>query len=261
MLLSIDKLNFSYNSRPILSGITFSVRPGQLVAILGPNGAGKTTLLKCINTIHQAGEGTIFLDGNDVLSMGREHIARAMGYVSQKTEAPRLTVFDAVLLGRTPHMGWQVSRNDMKMVDAALHRLELQDLALRYLDELSGGELQKVAVARALVQEPRLLLLDEPTSSLDLKNQVAILSLLRQVVDGHGMAAVMSMHDLNTAFRFADTVIFLKNRCIHAVVPCCSVTATMVEEVYGLPVEIHHINSYPVVIPLDRTEEKSCPVQ
>lgn len=256
MLLNIENLSFAYNSHSVLSGCSFSVRPGQLVAILGPNGAGKTTLLKCINTIHPADDGAIFLDGSDVLAMGREQIARAMGYVSQKTEAPRLTVFDAVLLGRTPHMDWRVSRNDMKMVDAALDRLELQDLGLRYLDELSGGELQKVALGRALVQEPRLLLLDEPTSALDLKNQVAILSLLREAVDGHGMAAIMSMHDLNTAFRFADTVIFLKNSRIHGAGPCQEVTAAMVEEVYGLPVEIHHINNYPIVIPM----EKSCPV-
>ena len=256
MLLTINNLSFTYNSHSILSDCTFSVRPGQLVAILGPNGAGKTTLLKCINTIHPASDGSIFLDGNDVLTMGRKRIAQGMGYVAQKTESSRFTVFDAVLLGRTPHMSWRVSRNDLKIVDAALDRLELQDLSLRYLDELSGGELQKVAVARTLVQKPRLLLLDEPTSALDLKNQVAILSLLREAVDDHGMAAIMTMHDLNTAFRFADTVIFLKNTRIHSAGSCQEVTATVVEEVYGLPVDIHHINSCPIVIP----KEKSCPV-
>ena len=179
-----------------------------------------------------------------------------MGYVAQKTESPRLTVFDAVLLGRTPHMGWRVGREDLKMVDAVLERTQLQEMSLRYLDELSGGELQKVAVARALVQKPRLLLLDEPTSALDLKNQVAVLALVREAVDEHGMAAVMTMHDLNTALRFADTVIFLKNGGIHAAVPCLEVTADMVEDVYGLPVEIHYINSYPVILP----KELSCPV-
>lgn len=250
MLLTINNLSFAYHSRQILANITFTVQPGQLVAILGPNGSGKTTLLKCINTIHQGSGGTILLDGGNVLKMEANQVAKAMGYVSQQSETPRLTVFDTVLLGRTPHMSWRVGKHDIKIVDAALYRLGLQSMSLRYLDELSGGERQKVAVARALVQEPRLLLLDEPTSALDLKNQIDILSLIKQIVDGHNIAAVMSMHDLNTAFRFADSVIFLKDSSIHAATPCASVTATMVSEVYGLPVEIHHINAYPIVVPL-----------
>jgi iron complex transport system ATP-binding protein len=256
MLLNVANLSFSYNSHPTLTDISFAVRPGELTVILGPNGAGKTTLLKCLNAMQRVTTGVITIANKDVLGMDRKEIARAMGFVAQKTEVSRLTVFDAVLLGRIPHMAWRPSDDDFQKVDVTLSRLGLQEFSLRYLDELSGGELQKVAMARALVQEAQVLLLDEPTSALDLKNQVVILSLLRQVVDSHAMAGIMSMHDLNTALRFADSVIFLKDQRIHAAVPCEEVSAVMVEEVYGLPVEIHYINKQPIVIPT----ENSCPV-
>ena len=117
------------------------------------------------------------------------------------------------------------------------------------IDQLSGGELQKVCLARALVQEPRLLLLDEPTSALDLKNQFEIMQLLRHVVDSHGMGAVMTMHDLNRAMRYADTVLMLKDGRVHSYGPTRAVTAAMIEAVYGLPVEIHRINGCPLVVP------------
>jgi iron complex transport system ATP-binding protein len=122
----------------------------------------------------------------------------------------RLTVFDAVLLGRRPHLGWTVERRDLEKVESVLETLSLEKFALRYLDELSGGEFQKVLLARALVQEPRVLLLDEPTSSLDLKNQLDMLATLQRVVRGHNVAALLSLHDLNTAFRFADRLLFLR---------------------------------------------------
>lgn len=250
MILDICDISFRYNSRPTLKNVSFSVKQGELLAILGPNGVGKTTLLKCINSMQRPVSGAIFLDGQDLRHLQPVAIAREIGYVAQKSETARLTVFDAVLMGRKPHIRWRVSEEDLKMVNAALHHLRLEKLALRSIDQLSGGELQKVAVARALVQEPRLLLLDEPTSSLDLKNQVSILKMIRHAVDQHNIAAVMTMHDLNTALRFADCFLFLKNRSIHAAGRCSEVDSAMVEDVYGLPVAMHHINGSPVVVPL-----------
>lgn len=250
MILNIRGISYSYNSRSALNDISFAVQAGELLAILGPNGVGKTTLLKCINGIHQPAGGTIYLNDLDLGTMASMAIAREVGYVAQKSEPANLTVFDAVLMGRKPHIRWRVSVKDLKMVDAALRHLHLQELSLRPIDQLSGGELQKVAVARALVQEPRLLLLDEPTSSLDLKNQVDILKMIRHAVDHHNIAAVMTMHDLNTALRFADAFLFLKDKSIYAAGRCCDITSAMVEEVYGLPVEMHHIGGSPVIVPI-----------
>lgn len=249
MILAVQGLEFSYNSRRVLSDIRFNVQGGELVAILGPNGVGKTTLLKCLNAIHAPSGGSAFVDGHDLCRMAPGEIALKVGYVAQRSEASRLTVFDSVLMGRKPRIRWKVSRRDMEVVDAALKRLGLDGLKLRYIDELSGGEMQKVAIARALVQEPRLLLLDEPTSSLDLKNQVSILHMVKRVVEEHKVAGIMTMHDLNTALRYAHKFLFLKDGAIFAAGTTDQVTAAMVEEVYGLPVELHMVGGHPLVAP------------
>ncbi|MBC17374.1 MAG: iron ABC transporter ATP-binding protein [Desulfovibrio sp.] len=250
MILSVSDLDFTYGGHSVLSDVEFNLRGGELLAILGPNGVGKTTLLKCINAIHSPSSGKVMVEDRDVLAMTPDEIALGIGYVAQKCEAARLTVFDAVLMGRKPHIRWRVGEHDLKIVDSAIRRLHLDSLSLRYIDQLSGGELQKVAIARAMVQEPKLMLLDEPTSSLDLKNQIDILTMLRRVVDEHRISAVMTMHDLNTALRYADKVLFLKNGRIHSAGPACSVTPTMVEEVYGLPVHIHTVQGHPIVVPM-----------
>ncbi len=250
MILHIHALSFTYNSIPVLKNIEFEVNEGELLAILGPNGVGKTTLLKCINAIHRPTTGSVYVDGRDVLAMTGKEIALKIGYVAQKNEAARLTVFDAVLMGRKPRLKWKVEEEDLKIVDAALRGLRLEKLTLRYIDQLSGGELQQVCLARALVQEPRLLLLDEPTSSLDLRNQVAILAMLRHVAEDHRITAVMTMHDLNLAFRFAHKYLFLKTGTIYAAGSTADLDAGTVEEVYGLPVEVHHVNGRPLVVPV-----------
>ncbi|MDD4730302.1 MAG: ABC transporter ATP-binding protein [Desulfovibrio sp.] len=249
MILNVRDMGFAYNGSPVFQDVEFSVDPGELLAVLGPNGVGKTTLLKCINAIHAPRSGTVYVDQRDVSRLSPREIARDVGYVAQRSEAARFTVFDAVLMGRKPHVRWRVGEEDLRIVSAALKRLDLDRLRLRHIDTLSGGELQKVAVARALVQEPRLLLLDEPTSSLDLKNQISILRLVRRVVDEHDIAAVMTMHDLNTALRFAHKFLFLKQGRVFAAGHMHEVTADMVSEVYGLPVQLRIIDGHPVVLP------------
>ncbi len=257
MILNTSQLSFAYHGRAILRDIDFQVAPGELTAILGPNGVGKTTLLKCINTIHQPHSGIVEVEGRNVLQMAPSEIAARIGYVPQRTETTRLTLFDAVLLGRIPHIRWTPSAEDLTIVNAAIQHLRLEDLALRPIHQLSGGELQKVCIARALVQEPSLLLLDEPTSALDLKNQVEIMGLLRRVVDEQQIGAVMTMHDLNKALRYADSVIMLKDGQVAHCGPTVAITAHMIEKVYDLRVEIHLINGYPFVVPAE--EEQAVP--
>jgi iron complex transport system ATP-binding protein len=150
-------------------GYRVQSRKGEVLLILGPNAVGKTTLLKCMNAILHPDTGTVLVDGQSVLSLDSSQIARLIGYVAQYTERSRLTVFDAILIGRHPHISWKISKKDLTTVDAAVRLLGLDHLALPYIDQMSGGELQKVAIARALVKEPSPLLLDEPTSNLDLK--------------------------------------------------------------------------------------------
>ena len=249
MMLSVCGLRFTYDSQPLLRDIDFNLERGELLAILGPNGVGKTTLLKCLNAMLRPDSGAVLVEDRNVLTLSPGRIARDIGYVSQKGEASRLTVFDAVLMGRTPHIRWRMGEEDLRKTDAVIRTMGLAELSMRHIDTLSGGELQKVCIARALVQEPSLLLLDEPTSALDLRNQVEIMNLIRRVADEHDMAVVMTMHDLNMALRHADKTIFLKDGNIHAMTTACGVTPEVIQDVYGLPVHVHRIDGQAVVIP------------
>lgn len=251
MILEVDGIAFEYNGKPTLRDISFSVDRHEMTAILGPNGAGKTTLLRCINRILHPNRGTVRIEGMDVSGFSRKEIARNVAYVAQWSRPARITAFDAVLLGRKPHIHWNIEETDIKHTEAALRLLGLEHLSLRYIDQMSGGEYQKVCIARAMVQEPTVMLLDEPTSSLDLKNQLAILRLLRDIVKGHRMCSVMSMHDLNIAFRYADRFIFLKEGEIYATVNREGITEEIIKTVYEVPVTIHWHQDHPYILPID----------
>jgi iron complex transport system ATP-binding protein len=172
MILSVDGVEFRYPSHLVLKDVKFEVDNGDCLAILGTNGVGKSTLLKCINKILKPQQGVITIEKDEVFKLSRREVAQRIGYVSQRHEGGRFTVFDAIILGRKPHITWDVTARDMEIVNRIIKILGLEEFSLRFIDELSGGELQKVVIARALAQEPRVLLLDEPTSNLDLRNQL-----------------------------------------------------------------------------------------
>ena len=233
MILRIEDLTFSYNSHPVLEDISFSMSPGELVAVLGPNGAGKTTLLKCINAIHRPKNGTVYIDGRDVSGLSLPTIAWKMVYVAQRIEPSRVTAFDAVLMGRRPHVRWGVSRHDLEKVDAALRQLAIKDLSMRYIDQMSGGELQKVAIARALVQEPKLMLLDEPTASIDTKGQVDFYALLKEL--NREIPILVVSHDLLVVSRYIKSVACV-NRRLHYH-DQAEITGEMLETMYPCTAE------------------------
>lgn len=249
MILSVDGVSFSYRGVPVLEEVTLSLAKGEIAALLGPNGGGKTTLLRSICGILRPSGGAVLIGSKNALKCRPRERARFFGYVPQRGEQVRLTVFDAVLLGRRPHIGWSVERRDVETVESALSSLSLGPFALRYLDELSGGEFQKVLLARALAQEPEVLLLDEPTSSLDLKNQLDMLKILRQVVKDRRVTALMSLHDLNAAFRFADRLFFLKEGRVAGPWRPSEVPVEVVAEVYGIRVDIVRHKGIPVIVP------------
>jgi len=250
MILKIQDLGFEYPGRPVLEKITFTVKKGQVLAILGTNGAGKTTLLKCLNRILTPTVGSVLIGEEPVANLNRNALAKRIGYVEQQRAGSRATVYNTVLLGRKPYIRWDITHKDMEVASQALETLGLTDYALRCLDELSGGELQKVVIARALAQEPEILLMDEPTSSLDLKNQLEVLKLIRQISRERGIAAVVAMHDLNLALRFADRFILLKDNTIFAAGGPEVITPENIETVYAVPVMIAAHNGSRVVIPL-----------
>lgn len=257
MILNVENLSFQYNSHPVLNEVGCTAAPGEIVAILGPNGAGKTTLLRCLNATLRPHTGTVMLGEQDVLTLSRREIAQSMAYVPQHIEPPKVTAFDAILLGRRPWIGWDMRRDDILKVQSIIDQLSLADLALRHVDAMSGGELQKVAIARALVQEPRVLLLDEPTSSLDLKNQHAIMRFIRSVVHIHHLTALMTMHDLNLALHYADKFVLIKDGRVFCAGGEDVITPEMIETVYGIPVTIERLCGRHVVVPLSEQDDDS----
>ena len=253
MILSVAGLKFSYNSHDVLAGVSFDLEKGQILGVLGVNGAGKSTLLKCMNRILRPKRETVFLKGEDICQMNGEEIARGMGYVPQKYGDEPLTVFDTVLLGRKPHIRWATTRRDLEIVEDILCLMHLENFALRPVNQLSGGEAQKVMIARALAQEPEILLLDEPLSNLDLRNQVEVMRLLVRAVRQRGLAAILSIHDLNQALRFADFFLLLKDGKVHTLATREAITAEIIEEVYGVKVILQEVQGYPVMIALDQS--------
>lgn len=190
------------------------------------------------------------IENNAVSSLSRNQLAQKVGYVEQQREGSNCTVFDAVMLGRKPYIKWDIAKKDMDITHRALGTLGLTDFAMRYLDELSGGELQKVVIARALAQEPEILLMDEPTSSLDLKNQLEVLRLVGQVTKDRMISAVVTMHDLNLALRFADKFLMLKDGEVYAAGGNEIITPENIEAVYSVPVAIEKYGTSRVIIPL-----------
>ncbi|MCR4435244.1 MAG: ABC transporter ATP-binding protein [Clostridiales bacterium] len=250
MKLTVEGLAFKYPSRHVLNDINFTLSKGEFLAILGVNGAGKSTLLKCINRVLKPHKGSVFINEDEVFRLSRRDLAKRIGYVAQRQESSRATVFDAVLLGRKPYIQWEATKKDMEIAQNAMKILKLEDYALRYLNELSGGEQQKVVIARALAQEPEILLLDEPTSSLDLKNQLEVAGIIKSVVKNQEMSAIVTMHDLNLALRFADKFMLVKNGTIFAAGGLEVITPENIESVYSVPVKIHEIDHVPIVVPL-----------
>ncbi|MDQ7093785.1 ABC transporter ATP-binding protein [Desulfosporosinus sp. PR] len=249
MILAVNGIEFQYGSRKILENVGFSVRRGEFLSILGNNGAGKSTLLKTLNKILSPKKGSILLDGQEVSQLSRLAVALKMAYVAQKFESGRQTVFDAVLLGRKPYIKWEATTADLALVQGILAQTGLSEFALRYLDELSGGELQKVVIARALAQEPEVLLLDEPTSNLDLKNQMEVLKTIQAAAKEKNIAVVAVMHDLNLALRFSDKFLLLQEAKVFMAGGLEVMTAENITQAYGVPVSVERIQNRMVVVP------------
>lgn len=237
-MIDIESLSFSYGQSMILKNVSLSASDGEVVAILGNNGAGKSTLITCINRIRKPSSGRVFIDNISTDEMNRNELARAISYVAQKSDSTQISVFDSILLGRKPYMKWGASNEDLAMVEDMIHRLGLEEFAIRNLDELSGGEMQKVLVARALVQEPRVMLLDEPTSALDPKNQYAMMNLIRKMAKERNMTVLVILHDLNLALSSSDRVFFMKDGVGKYYCHVNDVNEEMIDSVYGIKAKI-----------------------
>lgn len=252
MKIKVKDVTFSYSSLPVLEGISLELAESEVLGIVGPNGSGKTTLIRCMNNILKTQGGSVHLNGNEIKDLSRMEIARHIGYVPQNSEHffPT-TVFDTVLMGRRPHAAWRSSEHDLDKVIEILELLGLEDLALRNFGELSGGQQQKVLIARALAQETDIILLDEPTSNLDIRHQLDVMHVIKSLVSERGISAVMAIHDLNLASGYADRVVVLNGgRIVAAGDPVSVFTPEIIAHTYGVEAKINNDNGRPYIMPV-----------
>ncbi|MCS7130987.1 MAG: ABC transporter ATP-binding protein [Archaeoglobaceae archaeon] len=210
--------------------------------------SGKTALLKCLNGILKP-KGAIYVEKMDMKKLEPSEIAKKFGYVPQRGEINFLTVFDAILLGRKPYLRWDVSEKDIKIVEETIKMLKIEHLAIRKLNELSGGELQLVLIARAFAQQPKYLLLDEPTNNLDIRNQIEVMRLIKRAVEEKGISALVTMHDINLALNYAEKILLLKNGKIFAFGSRDVINSEILNAVYGIKAEILRYDGRILVVP------------
>ena len=255
MKLNVNGISFSYPSKSVLNDITFSFEGPQLVAILGPNGVGKSTLIYCIDRILKPSVGTVVVNDKDTREYSMKELAKTIGYVPYaSTDTFPMTVVDAVLLGRHPHSNWKSTRADVKAVYDVLRMMGIEDLAKRQFNELSAGQHQKAMLARGLVQEPQVMLLDEPTANLDVRHQLGVTKLLRDIAKERNMLIIMICHDLNIASKYADSIIMMKDGKIYATGTADEViTKENIETVYDVRCKIIDDEGRPHVILQDGT--------
>ncbi len=248
-MMEIKNLSYHYKGGPeVLKDVSFSIEPGQFLAILGNNGVGKSTLLKCFNHILKPDGGEVLLDGENLLSMSAREVAKRVAFVSQSVPSTQMTVHDVVMLGRRPYMKWGFTEQDHVIVHDAMHRLDVEEMRGRFLNQLSGGEKQKVMLARALAQQPKVLLLDEPTSALDVQNQYHVLKLVRDICHKDQITAIVVIHDLNLALRFCDRFVLMKDGRVFRYGERSILDSEALEQVYGVQAKVVEVEGRHMVL-------------
>lgn len=243
MEVTFNQLHFGYSRRrEVLHGINLTLPANKFVAILGPNGCGKTTLVKQINRILRGNSGTVQVGEQLVSQLEPSELAKIIAYVPQMTSGVMNgSVMDTVMLGRRPYIQWKPTDADVEIVSKALIRLNISHLSQRQFNQLSGGQKQTVLIARALAQAPDIYLFDEPVSFLDVKNQLEIMSIGRELVEQDGKTVIMVLHDLNMALRFADHVVIMKDGNVFAQgAPREVITEENILAVYGTHAQIRN---------------------
>lgn len=251
MQIDMDKLEYGYDPKyPVLKGIDLRLDKPEFVCIMGPNGVGKSTLIHCINKILKPTGGSVLLDGRDVSEMKLKEVADHLGYVPATSEDSfPLTVVDTVMVGLQNDFKFGTTKDDLTRVYDVLRLMKIEHLAMRNFNELSAGQHQKVVLARGLVRTPPAVLLDEPTSNLDIKHQIEVVKVLSRLPRERGMLVVMISHDINITAKFADRIIMIHDGVIFADGdPSDVLTKENIRTVYGVDTDIIQVNGRPHVI-------------
>jgi iron complex transport system ATP-binding protein len=240
MRMEIRDLVQGYGEKTVLNGLDLSVESGEVVTILGPNGSGKSTMIKTICGIMDRISGSITIDGTDISEMDKKEVAKVIAYVPQKNDFFGFsTVYDTVLIGRKPYVTWSYSREDIRIAAESMKAMKVDEFYDRPVQNLSGGQLQRVTLARALTQQPEIYIFDEPTSALDLRNQLDTLKLMRTVIQRDNSCMLIALHDLNLALRYSDKVLAIKDGRTYSFGTTEEViTEKMIRDIYGVEAEI-----------------------
>ncbi len=250
-MLDIRNLSFRYHKRSalVLNGVNLSLEDGEIGILLGKNGSGKTTLFRCILGITVIPKATsVLFDGEELSSMPKRERARRIAYVPQDIRFGELNVFDSILMGRVSYFGLKASRHDYDVVEQVIKDMRLEPYAARNVEELSGGERQKIAIARAMAQEPKLLVFDEPTGNLDIANEQLILKEAKRLARDKKISILSSLHDLNQAFSFGDKFFFIKDGKIQYSGRKDCIKEEVIEDVFGIRVKITEISNQKIMI-------------
>ncbi len=249
-MLKCENLTFRYGrlSNPVLRGASLELKQGEIGILLGKNGSGKTTLFKNILGIHTPADGSIRFDGENLLKMPRRERARRIAYVPQDIHFGALSVFDSILMGRVSYFGLKAGREDYRAVEKIVKDMGLEAFAHRNVDELSGGERQKIAIARAMAQEPKLMVFDEPTGNLDIANEQLIMEEARKLSREKNISILSSLHDLNQALAFGDKFFLLKNGVVKYSGGREIITPEVVKDIFDIDVRILEIDGRTVVL-------------
>jgi len=237
MTLNISDIKFAFDKDDILKGVSASLGDQEILGILGPNGSGKTTLLRCINRILTPYQGSVAIDEKDIIEMSHGDISRNIAYVPQnaKLEMCAPSVYEIVKMGRRPHITWQYGQADEEIIWDCMEEMSVKELASCSFDRLSSGQSQRVLLARALAQEAKVLLLDEPTSNLDVKYQLDVMNTVKNIVHTKGCSACAVIHDLNLAMRFCDNIVLMKDGYVVDSGPAADIiTPENIKEVFGV---------------------------
>ena len=252
MRIRLDDIAVNYGKHKAVDGVSFEVGPGEVVTIVGPNGSGKSTIIKAIAQILSLSSGKIYLNDRDLAGIDLAEMAKLIGYVPQNFHYLFYSnVMETVLLGRKPHIKWKVSQNDLDIVQKALDNMGIAGMADKFMDELSGGEKQKVYIARTLAQQPQLYLLDEPTSNLDLKHQIEVLEITKRLTKEQGASMVVALHDLNLAMKYSDKVAMVQKGKLYAFgKPEDVLTVRNINTVYGVEAVIVESGYGKYIVPI-----------
>ena len=249
-MLKIDHLSFRYGRRGpmVLNDVSLELRDGEIGILLGKNGSGKTTLFKNILGIQTPDSGSIRFDGKDFIRMPRREKARRVAYVPQEIRFGALSVFDSVLMGRVAYFGLKAGRSDYEAVERILADMRLEAFADRNVEALSGGERQKVAIARAMAQEPKLLVFDEPTGNLDIANEQLILREARKLAHDRGIGILCALHDMNQAMGFGDRFFFIRDGAIRHSGGADVFTPDVIRDTFDINVRIVEIENQKIIL-------------